>query len=153
ACYFAGSAAGGTLGGLVSAAVLGFGSGGLDLAGNQPNTEAFMNVLLTAGFFVFARSKTSALGWSRATVAGVMFAIASLYKQVVIAQPFLLALSWLLLAPRERRRNATVDVAIIASIGGIVWALVLGYFAMRNHLGAFADAVVTYNRWYCSQFH
>jgi 4-amino-4-deoxy-L-arabinose transferase-like glycosyltransferase len=153
ACYFAGSAGGGKLGGLVSAAVWALASGDLYLEGNQPNTEAFMNALLAAGFCVFARSETGALGWPRATMGGVIFAIASLYKHVVVAQPFLLALSWLLLARRETRRNATVDVAIIALIGGMVWALVVGYFVIRSRLGAFIDAVVTYNRWYCSKFH
>jgi 4-amino-4-deoxy-L-arabinose transferase-like glycosyltransferase len=149
ACYFAGTAAGGRiLGGLVAATLWALSSGDLALEGNQPNTEVFLNAFLTTGFAIFVCAPAKGLGWRRAVCAGLVFAIASLYKQIVVAQVGLLALVYLASARSDSRKKAIVDLALVGAIGAAAWAMVFGYFALRGHAGAFIDAVFTYNRWY-----
>ena len=151
ACYVAGSAEGaGRMGGLVAATLWAFVSGDIAFEGNQPNTEVFLNAFLTAGFAVFIRAQKENLGPLRALVAGLFFAIASLYKQVVIAEAALLALAYLVWTPTGARKKAIVDLALFGSVGAAAWAAVSGYFAARGHGQAFFDAVITYNRWYSS---
>jgi 4-amino-4-deoxy-L-arabinose transferase-like glycosyltransferase len=149
ACYFAGTAAGsGPLGGLVAATLWALTSGDLALEGNQPNTEVFLNAFLTAGFAIFVCAPEKGLGWRRAMCAGLLFAVASLYKQIVIAQLAFLALAYFGVARTGSRKRAIVDLALVGAIGAGAWAMVFGYFALRGHVGAFVDAIFTYNRWY-----
>src|SRR5712691_10759219 len=82
ACYFAGSAGGrGPLGGLIAATLWTIASGDLAIEGNQPNTEVFLNALLTTAFAIVARAEKGRLGIARAFSIGALFALASLYKQ------------------------------------------------------------------------
>ena len=149
ACYFAGKACGGgALGGLVAAALWTFASGDLALEGNQPNTEVFLNAFLTAGFAVLLHAPAEGLGWRRAMCAGLLFAIASLYKQIVVAQIALLLVLWLASRQAGVRKGAILDLVLIGAIGAVAWALMFGYFAARGDVGAFIEAVFTYNRWY-----
>lgn len=149
ACYFAGAAVGGSpVGGLIAATFWTLASGDLALNGNQPNTEVFLNAFLTAGFAVFVSRKGILLGRHRAILAGLLFAIASLYKQVVIMEAGLLALAYLALAEKESRKQAFADVAVIAAIGATVWGMLFLYFAVGGRFSAFWEAVFVYNRWY-----
>ena len=71
ACYFAGSAAGGgRLGGLIAAALWALASGDLAIEGNQPNTEVFLNALLTSGFAILLRAWKCNLGLPAALLTG-----------------------------------------------------------------------------------
>src|SRR5437868_15285699 len=80
ACYLAGSAAGGgKLGGLTAAAIWCVTSGDLILEANQPNTEVFLNALLTGVFAVLVRTQKPRLGLGRSLLAGGLFLSASLY--------------------------------------------------------------------------
>src|SRR5437868_3987206 len=64
ACYFAGATGGrGPLAGLIAAGFWTLASGELSIEGNQPNTEVFLNALLTTAFFVFARAETRRIGF------------------------------------------------------------------------------------------
>src|SRR5438132_5466538 len=151
ACNIAGSAEGaGQFGGLTAAAVWTLVSGDLAIEGNQPNTEVFLNACLATAFAIFVRSERrgSILGFRGALLAGLLFGVASLYKQIAIIHPILLGVVYLISAPNGARRKAFVDVVLIGAIGVVLWALVLGYFAVRGHAGAFIDAVFNYNRWY-----
>jgi 4-amino-4-deoxy-L-arabinose transferase-like glycosyltransferase len=149
ACYWAGSAAGGgRIGGLVAAALWALASGDLAIQGNQPNTEVFLNAFLATGFAVLVRREKSGLGLRGALLAGVLFAVASLYKQVVIAQAALLAFAYFASSPPPARKKALAEVALIAVIGATAWALVFGYFVVQGRGQAFTEAVFTYNRWY-----
>src|SRR5882762_10137871 len=81
ACYFAGSAGGrGPLGGLVAATLWTLASGDLAIEGNQPNTEVFLNALLTSGFAILMRAENRNLGLRAALLTGLFFEIASVYK-------------------------------------------------------------------------
>src|SRR5689334_11608578 len=87
ACYFAGAAGGrGPVSGLVAATLWTLASGEPSLQGNQPNTEVFLNVLLTTAFAIFVRAERKRIGFSGAMLLGVLFTIASFYKQIVILQ-------------------------------------------------------------------
>src|SRR5207248_495630 len=93
-CYWAGSSAYGRVAGCFAAAFWAFTSGNLALEGNQPNTEVFMNVFLAAGFAVLVRAEKKNVGARGAFIAGILFAVASLYKQVVVVQPVFLATAY-----------------------------------------------------------
>jgi 4-amino-4-deoxy-L-arabinose transferase-like glycosyltransferase len=149
ACYFAGSTSGGgRVGGFIAAGLWALASGDLALQGNQPNTEVFLNAFLATGFAVFVRKEKKGLGLSAALVAGVLFAVASLYKQVVIVQAALLAFAYFASSRAGSRKKALAEIAILAAVGVAAWALVLGYFVAKGHGQAFGEAVFTYNRYY-----
>jgi hypothetical protein len=153
--YFAGSAAGGgRTGGLIAAIIWAVASGDVALQGNQPNTELFLNVCLGMGFLFFLRTERRSLGVGRALVAGLIFALASLYKPVAIAQAGALASVYVAWPPGNcSRMKALGHVAIIAAVGATAWILVFGYFWAAGSGQAFVDAVVTYNRFYSQSGH
>ena len=152
ACYLAGSAAGGgRIGGLVAAGLWTVVSGDLGLEGNQPNTEVFLNTLLTFAFAILVRSEKNSIGIGRALVVGLLFAAASLYKQIVVVQAALLAIAYLACAEKSWRKQALVEIMIIASVGAAAWTIVFGYFISQGRLQAFTDAIFSYNRWYASR--
>ena len=73
ACYRAGSVmGGGTAGGLIAATLWALVSGDLALEANQPNTEIFINVFLTAAFAIFLRTEKRSLGWRGCLPGGFM---------------------------------------------------------------------------------
>ena len=148
ACYFAGSAGGGWPGGLVAASLWALASGDLALEGNQPNTEVFLNACLAWGFAIFLRAKSCNLGSRAALLAGLLFAVASLYKQVVVAQAALLAFAYVAWPPTDSRKRALADIGIVAAVGLAAWGTVLGYFYTRGRGAAFTEAVFTYNHFY-----
>jgi len=148
-CYAAGRAiGGGPIPGLLAATLWAIVSGDIAFEGNQPNTEVFLNCFLTAGFAIVVRSGKNGLGPGWAALAGVFFAVASLYKQIVIAQIALVAIAYLIWPLGGSRKRALGAFAIIAGVGAAAWGAVFGYFALAGHYKAFIDAVFTYNRWY-----
>jgi len=149
ACYFAGAAGGrGPLAGLVAATLWTLASGEPSIEGNQPNTEVFLNVLLTTAFAIFVRAKTNRIGFGSATLLGVLLMIASFYKQIVILQAAFLSVAYLFCVDRSARRIAFAEIGIVAAIGAAGWFSLFGYFFFQDRGNAFFDAVFTYNRWY-----
>jgi 4-amino-4-deoxy-L-arabinose transferase-like glycosyltransferase len=149
ACYFAGSAGGrGPLGGLIAATLWTLASGDLAIEGNQPNTEVFLNALLTTAFAILVRSGKDRVGIVGALIVGLLFAIASLYKQIVIVQAALLALAYFACSHPGDRKRAVTNVAIIGLTGAAIWGAVLFYFFARGSGSAFLEAIFTYNRYY-----
>jgi 4-amino-4-deoxy-L-arabinose transferase-like glycosyltransferase len=149
ACYFAGAAGGrGPAAGLIAATFWTLASGDLAIEGNQPNTEVFLNALLTTAFVIFARAETKRIGFVGALLVGVLFAAASLYKQIVILQAVCLCGAYLFCVERQFRKQALLEIASIGAIGVTAWALLFGYFFAAGRGSAFIEAVFTYNRWY-----
>jgi 4-amino-4-deoxy-L-arabinose transferase-like glycosyltransferase len=149
ACYFAGSAGGrGSLSGLVAATLWTLASGDLAIQGNQPNTEVFLNALLTSAFLIFVRSQKNRIGIGGALLVGLLFAVASFYKQIVIVEAALLSVAYFLCADSEARKKALAEIGLIAVVGAVAWALLFGYFFALGRGNAFIEAVFTYNRWY-----
>jgi len=149
ACYFAGSAGGrGPVAGLVAAAFWTLASGDLAIEGNQPNTEVFLNALLTTAFVIFARAEKTRIGFRGALLVGVLVTLASLYKQIVILQAACLAVAYFCCVESQFRKKALAEIALIAAIGAAGWAMLFGYFVALGRGHAFIEAVFTYNRWY-----
>src|SRR5437868_1104345 len=148
ACYFAGAAGSGPLGGLIAATLWTLASGDLAIEGNQPNTEVFLNASLTTAFAVLVRSDKDRVGTVRALIVGLLFAIASLYKQIVVVQAAFLALAYFACSRPGDRKRAIVNVAIIGLTGVAIWGAVLFYFFARGSGSAFLEAIFTYNRYY-----
>ena len=149
ACYFAGAAGGrGPVAGLVAATLWTLVSGDPSIQGNQPNTEVFLNVLLTAAFAIFVRAERNRIGFSGVLLLGVLFTIASFYKQIVILQAAFLSVTYLLCVNGPARKRAFTEIGIVAAIGATGWSLLFGYFFLQKRGNAFVEAVFTYNRWY-----
>ena len=149
ACYFAGSAAGGgRLGGLVAATLWALASGDLAIEGNQPNTEVFLNALLTSGFAILMRAENRNLGLRAALLTGLFFAIASVYKHIAAVEATLLALAYFAWPAAGSRKKALANVVVIAAIGALAWGLVFSYFVAQGRGQAFTEAVFTYNAYY-----
>ncbi len=149
ACYCAGSGAGGgRIGGCFAAALWALTSGNLALEGNQPNTEVFLNAYLAAAFAILVRADKKDLGVGGAIIVGALFAIASLYKHVVVVQAMVLTLAYFACSQSGDRKRALANVAIIGLTGAIIWGAVLLYFFARGSGPAFVEAIFTYNRYY-----
>jgi len=149
ACYLAGSGGGrGPIAGLVAATLWTVASGDPAIEGNQPNTEVFLNALLTTAFVIYARAGTNRIGFRGALFVGVLFAAASFYKQIVIVQIAFLCVAYFACVESQYRKKALGEIALIGAIGAIAWALLFGYFFFSGRGNAFIEAVFTYNRWY-----
>src|SRR5437588_8673254 len=149
ACYFAGSAAGGgRLGGLIAAGFWALVSGDLTIQGNQPNTEVFLNVLLTSGFAILMRAQNRNLGLRATLLTGLFFAVASLYKHIAVVEAALLALAYFTWPAAGSRKKALANVVVIAGVGALAWGMVFSYFAAQGQGKAFTEAVFTYNAYY-----
>ncbi len=150
-CYWAGSVAGRSrISGCFAAAFWALISGNLLLEGNQPNTEVFMNVFLAAAFAILVLSGRNGFETRRALLVGILFGVASLYKQVIVVIPACLAVAYLVSCKIEARKKAIADFSIIALTGIAIWALVFAYFFARGSGVAFTEAVFGYNRYYSS---
>ena len=149
ACYFAGAAGGrGPVAGLIAATLWTLASGEMSIEGNQPNTEVFLNVLLTTAFIVFVRPGKNRIGFGGAILVGVLFTIASFYKQIVVVNAAFLSVAYFFFAERSARKRALTEIAVVAGIGAVGWSFLFGYFFWQNRGNEFVDAVFTYNRWY-----
>lgn len=146
--YAAGTALGSIGAGLWAAAFWTIISGDIWMEGNQPNTEAFVNTCLVWAFALLVRADARS-GVARYLAIGALFALSSLYKQVVIAPAAFLALAHVLAPPEGRDRGrALADVAVIGAVGVAAWAAVLAYFAAVGRFTPFFEAVFTYNHAY-----
>jgi len=88
-----------------------------------------------------------ASGW--AVLAGICFALATTYKQVVVVTPAMICLAYWIVPPKGGSRGRAFAEALL--IGGIivgVWCAMLGWFAWHGRLDAFVKWVVVYNRGY-----
>ncbi|NQU41808.1 glycosyltransferase family 39 protein [bacterium] len=151
--YRAGSAFGfGRQGGLWAATFWTIISGDLLLQANQPNTEVFINATVLWAFVLLARySPGPRIRWGRAIGIGLLFAWASLYKQVGVVPAAFLSMAHLILPPSGRsRKSVLVEVAFWAGIGAAAWAVFFGYLLASGSLDAYYRAAVVFTRDYSS---
>ncbi|MFQ5827700.1 MAG: hypothetical protein ACE5JD_00895 [Candidatus Methylomirabilia bacterium] len=149
--YWAASAGGGgRAAGLWAAAFWAVISADAWLQANQPNTEVFINASLVWAFALLVRAASPSFGYGRYLAVGALFALASLYKTVAVVPAALLAIAHLALPPLgpEGRRGAVRQVALVAAVGVLAWALLIGHFALAGRLTPFSEAVFTYNASY-----
>ena len=140
----------GVLTGLWAAAFWAVTSGDLTLQGNQPNTEVFLNACLIWAFALLAAMSASKGGRTRVVAAGVLLALATLFKPVVAVCAAFLVGAHVAFPHGDvpGRRRALADGALIIAIGAMAWVGVVGYFALTRRLADFASAVFTYNGFY-----
>jgi hypothetical protein len=119
---------------------------------NQPNSEVFINACLVWALVLLLHADATSRVRHFVAV-GALLALASLYKQVVVAPAAFLALAHVAAPPEGRsRRQAVFDVLLIVTIGVAAWTAVLGYFAIEGRLAHFWGAVFDYNRYYVGRF-
>jgi hypothetical protein len=127
-------------------------SGDLWMQANQPNSEVFINACLVWALVLLLHADATSRVRHFVAV-GALLALASLYKQVVVAPAAFLALAHVAAPPEGRsRRQAVFDVLLIVTIGVAAWTAVLGYFAIEGRLAHFWGAVFDYNRYYVGRF-
>jgi hypothetical protein len=148
--YYAGTAYGGKPAGLWAAAFWAFICSDMRLWANQPNIEAFMNPCLVWAFALIARAEAQKLQFWRWLIIGSLFAIATLYKPVVIVFAAFLSVAYLSAHLRSGRQFliALAQICITALVGAVAWAAVFGYFAITDRFQAFYNTIFTYGRYY-----
>ncbi|MBZ4193128.1 MAG: glycosyltransferase family 39 protein [Candidatus Contendobacter sp.] len=161
ACYVAGRNMAGSLGGLLAAAIWTVISGDLLLQANQPNTEVFINAALAGAFALLVGATPDRKQIQRFIAIGLLYGLASLFKQISLAVTAVTLGTYVLLAPwmAEHQEAAQQDFWPVrvralwqAVWAGLVvllcWGLVIGYFQWLGHLSAFKEALVDTGRSY-----
>ncbi len=114
--------------------------GDLNLQANQPNSEVFINACMVWGVALFFGSRKRSV-W---IMSGLMFALASLFKQIILA-PIVTILGIALVLPLEDRKTVVKKILVIGVTGVSVWGSVMAYFALTGRWNAFYEAVFEYN--------
>ncbi len=136
--------------GLWAAALWAFSCGSLPLQANQPNTENFINALLLAAFILLLNWREEKMFWWRHLGIGVLFAIASLYKQVVVAVPAVISIAMLIHSFFATNRQYLLRRTLFAIFcwffcGIVLWGLLFGYMQLTGRFGIFVDTVFRYS--------
>src|SRR5262249_10514727 len=128
---YAAGAARGTAAGLWAAAFWTLLHGAPTLQANQPNSEVFINGCVIWALARLLRAGRDG-GVGPVLGAGVLFALGSAVKQLVVVDAALLSCAHVAFLPAGPggRRRALRDVAIMAGIGAAFWAAIVGYFAL-----------------------
>ncbi len=127
-------------------------SGDVALQMHDANTEAFMNAFVIWAFFLFIAPPSKNFGYERAVLIGLLFAWASLYKQVIVFIPFLLSIGHIGLPPAGTSRcQALIHVLIITAMGVLLWGLVTAYMAYTGRFQVFYDTIVTHAQAYAGK--
>ncbi|MEI8341839.1 MAG: hypothetical protein WCH43_09940, partial [Verrucomicrobiota bacterium] len=93
--YFSGKVIGGSRSAGLWAAVFWVAvSGDLVLEANQPNSEVFINAWTVFGLIFLFGNLRGMIPWRQALLAGICFAMASLYKHVVVVIPMFVGLAY-----------------------------------------------------------
>ena len=121
-------------------------SGDLVLEANQPNSEVFINAWIIFGLFFLFGQLRGMIPWQQAVLAGLCFAMASLYKHVIVVIPLCAGLALIAFPqPGRTRREAFFNVAIIGSIGVIIWGALFAYFWRTGRFDRMLDCLFRFN--------
>ena len=118
------------------------------LGANQPNTEVFINAAVVWALALMMRDDgRGRLG--RYVLVGLLFAAASMYKQVAVATAAAVMLAHLLWPAVDRtRRAALLQAATAGLIGVLAWLALYGYFALTGRAWIFTQTMFVHARWY-----
>jgi hypothetical protein len=114
--------------------------GDLTLEANQPNSEVFINACMVWGLALFFGSRRPSV-W---IISGLIFALASLFKQIIVA-PIVTTLGAALVLRFEDRKIIVKKILFIGLTGIAVWGSVMLYFSVTGRWNAFYEAVFEYN--------
>ncbi len=136
--------------GLWGAAGYALACGDIAIEANQPNAEVFISACLVWGFALLIGGKPKVATFLPASAAGLLFALATLYKPNVVVVPLLLMTVYVAFPPggAGNRRTALRMALWIVSLIALAWAGVCLYFAAHGRFADFYYAVVTYNQAY-----
>ncbi|HEY7089143.1 MAG TPA: hypothetical protein VH518_13695 [Tepidisphaeraceae bacterium] len=130
---------------------------------NLPNCESFMNAFIALGWAAFLRLSTpspctqgegrgegssfaSTAGW--AFLAGALFGLASIYKQVAVAPALAIAVGHVFLSPTNTRRRAIAQSIAMLSTIALCWLALFAWFAFTGRAWLFGQTLVSYSRFY-----
>jgi hypothetical protein len=135
---------------LLAAGFWTFASGSLWLQGNQPNTEVFINALLTWGFALTLRNGLGRWNLWLGLLSGVCFAGATVYKPFVVLAGAAVPLAGVLTSLRDRSAlvSGVKQVLVVAATGVATWLALFGYLAVIGGLEEFLEIMFIYNRQY-----
>ena len=149
--YYAGKAGrGGIVSGLWAAALWVIVSGTFEIEGRDPNTELFLNACVIWAFALLAQNRKDGLTLKHLVIIGLLFALGSFYKPVVVAYALFLMLAHIIFPSGEspNRKKALTDALTIGAVGAVGWIAVFGYFAATNRFEVFYKTIVSYNSYY-----
>jgi hypothetical protein len=107
-----------------------------------PNTEVFMNAAMVWAVAILLGDNSR---WRAPLLAGVLLALATLYKQVALAPVAgLLAADLICSNRREALTRAVTTLLVVAA----VWSAVFGYFAATGRSWIFWQTMFVYPRFY-----
>ncbi len=120
------------------------------LQANQPNIEVFINAFMAWALTLTLGFRGHSFEWKRSVIIGLLFAIASLYKQVTVVMVLALAIAHVMAPPggKDYRRRAFGQVGLWLGIGVGTWALVDLYFVATGRGSIFWATMLEYPRYY-----
>ena len=127
-------------------------------ASNQVNNELFMNLcrIWALGLMLQPFENENTKGRNlRFAGAGLLFVMATFFKQVVILSAIFLALTHLLMADEDDTQPTTrrlFDFLIIGLVGALGWALLLGFFAFTGRGSIAWQTIVTFGIWFSKSY-
>jgi hypothetical protein len=150
--FRAGTILGGHFTGLWAAFLWALVSGDLNLEANQPNTEVFMNASFI-WFFVLWLPLRKKKSTRQNVTAGLLMAAATLFKPVMIFPVLTIVSAGLVMSLRDvsLRKDYLRRTCIAGFSAAILWAAVVGYFAIQHRLQDFMDAVFRFNYFFTGQ--
>jgi len=119
------------------------------LQANQPNTESFINAAMVWGFALLLAADPRQARSGRATGAGLLFALATLYKQVALFPSGLILLADAVVGPHRRpalRRAAWIGLLVAGA-----WVLMALWFLIAGQFREFYGTLFRYGQEYVSQ--
>ena len=144
---------------LIGALFLTLSSTTLLLEVNQPNVEPFMNAFTLAALWAYASSKQGSAPWL--LLAGLLFAVASLFKMIVVFPLAALCLYVLIAAWQDRKETggqgrswlflAIKNIVLLSIPITLVWIVTFALFAAFGTFSEFYEAVFTFNQSYSSK--
>ena len=132
------------------------------LQANQPNCEVFINAGLVWGlaFFALAYQKNpvpevvsqKSFTNKHIFIAGTIWAMATLFKQVALMLPLLLCAFVFIWPPAGNERRSRWQAAIVLLMPTLVlWAVTFAYFSFTGRASIFYFTLVEYGRFYAGK--
>jgi hypothetical protein len=119
----------------------------LDLTGNQPDPETFINAWMTAAVCLLLRWRRAGSQRLnlRAVFLGALLSAATLYKHNIALVCLALLIGHAVISDSRKMIPRLIESFIAGCVMLGVWGAVLGYFATTHRLGALLDVLLHQN--------